>query len=159
MQKSSFRSNRYLIFITMYLPARIDALSGSKGESPFANSSEFTKCLHWKSSGSSVYDAVVFPDPLQPDIIYNFGTIICHFSHFPLVICHFDRSGEIFPPVMPDLIWHLIQCVTPYPNSAKSPLQGSPGNISSKADVISRAVTKSFWRRAVRPNSVAWAYT
>jgi phosphatidylglycerol:prolipoprotein diacylglycerol transferase len=35
-------------------------------------------------------------------------------------------------------------CVTPYPNRAKSPLQGSSGQISLKASVISRAVTMSF---------------
>ena len=35
-------------------------------------------------------------------------------------------------------------CVTPYPNKAKSPLQGSSGHISLKESVISLAVTISF---------------
>ena len=48
-----------------------------KGESPLAISSEFTNSLHFNISGSIVKEAVVFPAPLQPDIIYKYGTICC----------------------------------------------------------------------------------
>ena len=68
-----FRS--YLIFISIYLLAWIEAFSGLKGESPFANSSEFTNCVQSSISGNKEYEAVVFPAPLQPDIIYNRGII------------------------------------------------------------------------------------
>ena len=55
--------------ISMNLLAWIAALDGSKGERPFANSSEFTNSLQSSISGSNEYDAVVLPAPLHPDII------------------------------------------------------------------------------------------
>jgi hypothetical protein len=53
----------------MYRLAVTDAAAGSKGEKLFANSSEFTNSLQFNKSGKRVYDAVVLPDPLQPDMI------------------------------------------------------------------------------------------
>ena len=54
----------------------MDALDGSKGERPFANSSELTNYLQSSISGSKEYEAVVFPAPLHPYIMYSLG-IIC----------------------------------------------------------------------------------
>ena len=52
-------------------------------------------------------------------------------------------------------------CVIPYPKSAKSPLQGSVGNISLRKDVISNAVDKSVLLREVMPSidAVRWTWT
>ena len=52
-------------------------LSALKGESPLAISSELTNSLHFSISGKIVKEAVVFPAPLQPDIIYKYGTVCC----------------------------------------------------------------------------------
>ena len=67
MPKSLLFLKRYLIFINIYRLAWSGTFSGPYGESPFANSSEFTNWLHSSISGNSEYDAVVFPDPLHPD--------------------------------------------------------------------------------------------
>ena len=53
-------------------PASIATLSGLNGERPLAISSAFTNSLQSRISGSTVYDAVVLPAPLQPLIIYKF---------------------------------------------------------------------------------------
>ena len=57
-------------------PASIATLSGLNGESPLAISSAFTNSLQSRISGSTVYDAVVFPAPLQPLMIYKFLFIL-----------------------------------------------------------------------------------
>ena len=57
----------------MYLLAVTEAAPGSKGEKLFANSSEFTNSRQSSKSGKRVYDAVVLPDPLQPDMMYRLG--------------------------------------------------------------------------------------
>ena len=51
------------------------ALSGAKGERCLANSSEFTNSLQSNSSGRSEYEAVVFPEPLGPDMMYSLGKV------------------------------------------------------------------------------------
>lgn len=60
----------------MSLPAWMDAASGLNGERLLANSSEFTNWLHPSISGSSAYEAVVFPAPLHPDMTYSCGMAI-----------------------------------------------------------------------------------
>ena len=69
MQKSSRRSNRYLTFRIIRRLAVMYALSGEKGERCLANSSEFTNSLQSSNSGSTPYEAVVFPEPLGPLMI------------------------------------------------------------------------------------------
>ena len=64
-----------MIFISIYLLAVIDAAEGSKGERLLANSSEFTNSRHPRRSGSRVYEAVVLPEPLQPDMMNNLGIV------------------------------------------------------------------------------------
>lgn len=54
----------------------MDAASGLNGERLLANSSEFTNWLHPSISGSSAYEAVVFPAPLHPDMTYSCGMAI-----------------------------------------------------------------------------------
>jgi hypothetical protein len=56
----------------MILPASIDTFSGWNGDSPFAISSAFTNSLQSRISGKIVYDAVVFPAPLHPEIMNKF---------------------------------------------------------------------------------------
>ena len=109
--------------------AWIDADAGLNGERLLANSSELTNWLQLSISGSNAYEAVVFPAPLQPDMMYNFG---------------------IKRMVIQPFWW-----VTPYPNNAKSPLQGSPGNIPANASVISLTVTMSFCFLEVSPMETA----
>jgi len=62
--RSSMRCN-------ISLPASMATLSGLKGDRPLAISSAFTNSLQSKTSGSTVYDAVVLPAPLQPLMIYR----------------------------------------------------------------------------------------
>ena len=68
---SSF-SNSSSIRFSINRPASIATLSGLNGERPLAISSAFTNSLQSRISGSTVYDAVVFPAPLQPLMIYKF---------------------------------------------------------------------------------------
>ena len=53
----------------------MEAFSGWKGDRLFANSSELTNSLQSSISGSREYEAVVFPAPLHPDMIYSLGII------------------------------------------------------------------------------------
>ena len=47
--------------------------SGSSGESSSAISSALTKVCRFSSEGRMVYDAVVFPAPLHPDMMKSLG--------------------------------------------------------------------------------------
>ena len=76
MAKSSRRSRRRLILSSMYRLAPTEAFSGLKGERLLANSSEFTNSLQPRSSGSTAYDAVVLPEPLQPDMMKSRGIVL-----------------------------------------------------------------------------------
>jgi hypothetical protein len=57
---------------SMSLPASIATLSGRNGERPRAISSAFTNSWQFKISGKILKEAVVFPAPLHPLMIYNF---------------------------------------------------------------------------------------
>lgn len=52
-----------------------EAAEGLNGERLLANSSEFTSSLHPIRSGSRLYEAVVFPEPLQPESMNNLGIL------------------------------------------------------------------------------------
>ena len=67
--KLALTPSNSLMRVTMRRPAMMDILSGLNGERPLAISSAFTNSRHCKISGSMVYDAVVFPAPLQPAIM------------------------------------------------------------------------------------------
>ncbi len=49
--------------------------SGLNGDSPFAISSALTNSRHSNKLGNTEYEAVVFPAPLHPAIMYNVGVI------------------------------------------------------------------------------------
>ena len=76
----------------MSLPAWMDAASGLNGERLLANSSEFTNWLHPSISGSSAYEAVVFPAPLHPDMTYSCGMAI----NFTVSVFQALVSGVLF---------------------------------------------------------------
>lgn len=102
--------------LSIYLLAWIEALDGSKGESPLANSSEFTNSLQSSISGRREYEAVVFPAPLQPDIIYKRGIIQIYKFHDNCVAPQFLFMGDtvaekgeipfarVFRPYFPECI-------------------------------------------------------
>ncbi len=58
------------------LPASIATDSGLNGESPLAISSALTNSRHSNRLGNTAYEAVVFPAPLHPAIMYNIGSVI-----------------------------------------------------------------------------------
>ena len=64
-------AQKYIYSLNINFPASIATDSGLKGESPLAISSAFTNSLQSNKSGSTEYEAVVFPAPLQPAIIYR----------------------------------------------------------------------------------------
>ena len=71
---SSFSKSSSMRF-SINRPASIATLSGLNGERPLAISSALTNSLQSRISGSTVYDAVVFPAPLHPLMIYRFLSI------------------------------------------------------------------------------------
>ena len=97
----------------------MDAFDGSKGESPFANSSEFTNSLHSSISGNSEYEAVVFPAPLHPDMIYKRGILSCHFelveksllfvSHSISEECVVSKTWVVRPDFL-ECVSYLLRC-------------------------------------------------
>ena len=63
----------YIIRLASIATATLSAL---KGDRPLAISSELTNSLHLSISGKIVNEAVVFPAPLHPDIMYKYGTFV-----------------------------------------------------------------------------------
>ena len=67
-------SSLTLLYIIRLASTATAILLALKGESPFAISSELTNSLHFSISGKMVNEAVVFPAPLHPAIMYKYGT-------------------------------------------------------------------------------------
>ena len=110
---SSIRSN-------INLPASIAIPSGLNGESPRAISSAFTNSFTFSISGSTVYEAVVFPAPLQPLMIYKCLLIASKYttiSAYIYIAFHFLRKLAVFvllcPYFRPLLLskGHCLRCV------------------------------------------------
>jgi len=75
MENELFRLNSSSIRLSIKRPASIATLSGLNGDNPRAISSALTNSLQSNISGKTVYEAVVFPAPLQPLMIYRFLAI------------------------------------------------------------------------------------
>ena len=73
------------------LPAWTATSSGLNGDNPFAISSAFTNSLQFNKSGRMFMEAVVFPAPLGPAIIYS----IDFKSNISLIIyqCKFSANS------------------------------------------------------------------
>mgnify|MGYP006996849578 CR=1 FL=1 len=65
-----------------------------------AISSELTNSLHFSISGKIVKEAVVFPAPLQPDIIYKYGTVCCFLMLQIYVISFFNMRRFYFSKIV-----------------------------------------------------------
>ena len=71
MEKDSSLLIKYFILSNISLPASMATPSGLNGDRPFAISSALTNSFTKRLFGKIVIDAVVFPAPLQPAIIYK----------------------------------------------------------------------------------------
>ncbi len=71
-EKSWFEFINSSILLSINLPASIETFSGWNGERPRAISSAFTNSLQLRRLGRMLNEAVVFPAPLQPLIMYSF---------------------------------------------------------------------------------------
>ena len=90
------------ILFNINFPASIATLSGWKGDNPAAMASAFTNSEQFKISGKMVSEAVVFPAPLHPAMIYKFG---------------FSTYKSVTQPKLAELTFLIYFRKTPFVNS------------------------------------------